>query len=416
MSAADRLLNRNFVLLWNGQAVSQLGNQAFAIAMAFWTLEATGSASLMGLLLAVSSLPLVLLAPIGGAVADRFSRIRIVVACDVISGLLSLVIAAALLSGRCSRPAIVALLFVSGLAGGVIAAFFLPALAAAIPGLGPAERLAAANSLSQFSGQIASLVGQATGGILYHLMGAARLFLFDGLTFFYCAGSEALVRLPPGPPRAAQGVAASVRQFRADLREGFAYMRGTPGVLGFIAGTATFNFMSTAVFVLLPFFVRINLRSGAEWYGFLLAAISCGVMAGFVCAGLVRVSGAARGRFLAALILAAPVPILITGFLHAPILALAGAFVLGVVIGLINVNLTTLLQLTTPEALRGRVLGLWTSLSASLTPLGMALGGFAGDLTGKNIPLVYSVCSCISLAVSAATLSRRSTRRFLASA
>ena len=73
-ATARRLVNRNFLLLWQGQAVSQLGNQAFSLAMAFWVLEATGSASLMGLLPACTMLLTALLAPIGGAVASRRRR------------------------------------------------------------------------------------------------------------------------------------------------------------------------------------------------------------------------------------------------------------------------------------------------------------------------------------------------------
>src|SRR5947209_12481686 len=82
-----RLWNRNFFLLWQGQTVSQFGNQAFAVAMMFWILENTGSASLMGLLMSLSILPGVLLAPFGGTFADRHSRVRILVVCDLIAGL-----------------------------------------------------------------------------------------------------------------------------------------------------------------------------------------------------------------------------------------------------------------------------------------------------------------------------------------
>ena len=71
-----KLLNRNFVLLWGGQAVSQLGNQAYSLAMMFWLMEKTGSASIMGLVLTVSNLPALLLSPLGGTFADRHSRIR----------------------------------------------------------------------------------------------------------------------------------------------------------------------------------------------------------------------------------------------------------------------------------------------------------------------------------------------------
>jgi len=133
-------------------------------------------------------------------------------------------------------------------------------------------------------------------------------------------------------------------------------------------------------------------------------------------AGTLRLAGAARGRFVMALLGVAPVPMAVAGFLHLPVAALAAAFVIGIMIGMINVNILTLLQTSTPREMRGRVMGLWTSLVTGLMPVGMAVGGIAGDLTGKNIPLIFSTCSALTLAIICAALSRRSTRQFLAQA
>jgi DHA3 family macrolide efflux protein-like MFS transporter len=412
-NASERLFNRNFVLLWQGQAVSQLGNQAFALAMAYWTLEATGSASLMGLLLATMNLPVSLLAPIGGVFADRFSRIRILVVCDVAAGLAMLIQSFAMLSGRVQRPVLVAMLFAVALLSGVVNGFFMPALSAAIPDLVPAKRLNAANALNQFSVQASMLLGQGIGGVFYRLLGAPLLFLFDGITFLFCAGSEALVRLPPRPPSERLGLGAGARRFTASIREGLAYVRRTPGLLNFIVCPAAYNFFTMAVFVLMPFYVRINLHAGAEWYGFLIAAVSCGSIAGFLIAGMVRLAGPARARFLVVMIAVAPLPMAIAGFVHQRVLGLAISFALGVMLGLINVNLLTILQTTTPAELRGRVLGLWNSLVNGLMPIGMMLGGFAGDLSGKNIPLVFTASGVLTLAITLAALSRRTTRQFL---
>jgi DHA3 family macrolide efflux protein-like MFS transporter len=414
ISLPSRLTNRNFLLLWQGQVISQLGNQAFALATAFWLMEATGSASLMGLLLASTSLPTVLLAPLGGAVADRLSRIRILIVCDLAAGAALGTMALAMLSGRFASSTLVAMLFGVGLLTGVMNAFFQPAFAAIIPDLVPADRLVAANSMYMFSFQVLQLVGQGVGGVLYRLLGAARLFLFDGISFLFAAGSEALVRIPPPPPRARQGFGASAREFLASMREGLRYIRSTPGLMPFLVAPTAYNACATSLLVLLPFFVRLNLHAGPEWYGFLLAAISLGSILGYLLAGLVRVTGEKRARLLVPLIASAPAPMALTGFVHNGPLALVLALAMGIMLGLINVNLVTLLQTTTPDELRGRVLGLWSSLTSAVMPLGMALGGVAGDLTGKNIPLVFTTAGALTLLVTAITLGRRSTRRFLA--
>src|SRR5262249_5747182 len=162
----SRLINRNFLLLWQGQVVSQLGNQAFALASAFWLMEATGSASLMGLLLAVSSLSVVLLAPFGGAVADRLSRVRILVACDLVCGVAWRRLPFALLSAPLPAGPLAAMLFGVPLVCGLMNPFSQPAFAAVIPDLVPADRLVSANSLYMFSFQVLQLVGQGAGGVL----------------------------------------------------------------------------------------------------------------------------------------------------------------------------------------------------------------------------------------------------------
>ena len=87
MEKPSRLLNRNFFLLWQGQLVSQTGNQVAIVAMLFWIEQTTDSASLVGLIMMVSALPSVLLGPIGGTFADHYSRRAIIVYSDLFSGL-----------------------------------------------------------------------------------------------------------------------------------------------------------------------------------------------------------------------------------------------------------------------------------------------------------------------------------------
>jgi MFS family permease len=139
------LFSRHFVILWQGQLVSQLGGQAFLIATSYYTLEATGSASLVATVMMASTIPLAVLSPIGGTFADRHSRRAILVGTDLSRGLAVGALGVYLLLDLASTPHVAAIVAVAFF-GGVMEALFAPAVQALIPELVPAHRLSAART------------------------------------------------------------------------------------------------------------------------------------------------------------------------------------------------------------------------------------------------------------------------------
>ena len=417
---AARLWNRDFVLLWQGQTISQLGNQAFHIAMMSWLLRATGSASLMGLLMFTSLLPGVVLGPVGGTFADRHSRIRIALICDLLAGVAVLALAFALFDPRVERlePAavrfVIALMFGVSALIGILRAFFTPALSAAIPDLVPRDKIPAANSLNQISVQSSNLLGQAVGGVLFQFLGAAFLYLIDGLSFLFAALCAALIRLPPRTVAPRPASAHPFRQFFGETVEGFRYLWKQTGLRDFALIASLVNFLGMPIAVLFPFFVELYLKRDARWYGFLLAAIGAGSVAGFVLAGAKPLEGEKRRRWIIAAMLLAPLFFGLLGFMSNAWAALGMAFLGGAALGAINIYLMSMIQVATPSEMRGRVLSVMSTMTAGLMPIGMVLGGVVGDLTGKNIPLIYGVCGGLALLVASSVFVRRDLREFLA--
>jgi MFS family permease len=407
-----RLFNRDFVLLWQGQLVSQLGSRAFLVAMMFWTLGQTGSASVMGVLLAVSSLPAAVLGPFGGALADRHSRVRIIVLSDVVRGIVVLGLAGAMWSVAVPNDVRLALLFAVALLNGIVGSVFTPAVTAAIPDLVPASRLAAANSLQQTSTQVAALVGQAVGGVLYALLGAPVLFMLDGVSYLFSGLSETFIRLPSGAAARTAG-RGGFGVFLAATREGLLYVWSRRGMRNFMLTAAVFNFIMMPVLVMLPFLVQDFLLETVEWYGFLLASISGGVVLGLLLAGALSLDPAGRAKAIMVLYVTTPLAVVALGSTTRPVVALAVGLSIGAMSGMINVYVATLLQLASPEAMRGRVLGLLATLANGLTPLGLALGGIVGDLTGRNVPVVYGACGVLAAIARVSFVLRRDCREFL---
>lgn len=413
MTRPSSLFNRHFVLLWQGQLVSQMGSQAFLVAMMFWTLEATGSASLMGILLMLSALPAVVLGPVAGTFVDRHSRLRIIVVSDLLRGVVVLLLATTMWASAEATAPVVAALFVAALFNGVVGAVFQPAIAAAIPDLVPPGRVASANSLNQFSAQSSRLLGQALGGVLFRLLGARLLFVVDGISYLLSALSESFIRLPQRAPEPTAGLLQAVRTYWSETGIGLRYVLGDPGRRGFLGVAAGLNFLFMPIFVLLPFFVTDVLGRQADWYGFLLAAISAGSLVGLGVAGSWRLRGLARGRLLVACLVATGAAMGSLAFVDEAVLAAAIALLLGALTAVLNVYVLTLFQVSSPAELRGRVMAIVIALSSVAIPLGMGLGGLLGDLTGKDVPLIYGLCGGLALLWAVATATRPAVRSFL---
>ena len=392
------LFNRNFVLLWQGQLVSHLGNQAFLIATTFYVLEGTGSATLVAGAMMAATVPVVLLGPIGGTVADRHSRRWILVVTDlsrsVTIGGLGLIVL--------WRPDLtlrhVGLILAVATVNGVMGALFAPALQALIPDLVSKDRLASANSINQMSTQTATLVGQALGGVLYVAWGPALLLLFDALSFAYAGAATWFLPADERAPRARTSLRLALVRYAADTRAGVAYVRrrtGMTAVLGVFAGV---NCLFMPVFVLLPFYAREVLGAGPEWYGFLLSGSGAGALAGSVAAGVVLRTLPAHAALVRIGLGGVAAGVLLLAATGSTWLALGAFAAIGALASVINVTVITAFQSAVPADVRGRVMALVIALSTAAVPIGMGLGGWLGDYWRGSLPRVFAGCG-IAIAI-----------------
>jgi predicted MFS family arabinose efflux permease len=143
-----------------------------------------------------------------------------------------------------------------------------------------------------------------------------------------------------------------------------------------------------------------------------MAVIGAGTVFGFIVAGALSLKGRPRQRGILAAMMLAPLFFAIVGSVTNAYLAMALVFFGGAAVGFINVYLMSMIQVSTPDEVRGRVMGVVMTLSGSLMPLGMVLGGVVGDLTGKNVPLVYGICGGAAFLTSLLGF-RRGLREFL---
>lgn len=224
MNEPQKLLNKNFFLLWQGQAVSKLGSQVFSIAMILWIIEVTGSATIMSLIMMLSTIPALVLGPIAGAYADRHSRRLIIVFSDLLNGLAMVSFAAIVYFFPEKTKLNIIWLFATSIWVSVVNSFFFPAISASIPEIVPQKKLTGANTLSQTSLQISILVGQGLGGVFYKLLGGPVIFLLNGISYLFSATSESFIAIPQQVTKSAGDWKQQFKEFKNDVVAGMRYI------------------------------------------------------------------------------------------------------------------------------------------------------------------------------------------------
>lgn len=410
----EKLLNKNFLLLWQGQAISMLGNQVFSIAVIFWIKHLTGSASLIGLIGMLSSIPAVLLAVLGGTFADRYSRRNIIIYCDAINGAGVIALAVMLYFLPERTELLLGAFFTIFFLISIVSSFFQPAISAALPDLVPKDKIAGANSLGQATQQLSTFLGQGLGGVLFRMLGAPLLILFNGISYLIAAVCELFIVIPQQIPEKGKNWKEQSAQFKNDILEGFRYVWNNPGLKKMVLLFTFINFMIMPIIILLPFYVEDFLKVTADWYGFLLALYGIGSILGYILAGLIKLKGKRRAWVVLLFLLIESSGFGSLGLISSPATALILAAFAGTLNGFVGVNLITVLQMTTPSVIRGRIFGFISTLSGAMTPLSMGLAGFIFDYTGKNIPLIYVSCGVLLLLMALRSLFSRDIKQFLA--
>lgn len=389
------LRQRDFRLLFCGQAVSVLGDRMVAVALAFAVLELGGSASDVGLVLACRTLPLVGCLLIGGVVADRTSRRAVMVVADLVR-LVSHGALAALLIAGAAEVCIVALLAgVTGAATG----FFNPASTGLLPAIVAPERLQQANGLRATAMAAGEIVGPVVAGVLVASAGAGWAIGVDAATFGISAAFLARLRLPARVARAATS-------FLADAREGWTAFRSRTWVWTVVAAASAGNMLWGAWSVLGPVVADRDLGGAAAW-GTVLAALGVGALAGSVVAIRVRPRRPLVVSTLAVSVLCVPFALLAAGA-SAPVVAL-GAVLMGGGMFLGNAVWESTLQRHIPDESLSRVSAYEWFGSLAFQPLGMAVWGpiAAGIGIATSLWLAAALWAAITLALLAVPDVRR---------
>ncbi len=385
-----KLFTKDYLLLWQGQLVSKFGTKIYMIAIFLWLEEKTGSKTIVSLFQSSSAIPLVLMAIIGGAVADRFSRKKIIVSTDLISGLNMLAVASFFFFTPDYSTTLLILLFGLTIISSTSQAFFGPAISAAIPDIVPKSKVAGANSMGKLSDTISMFFGTGLGSILYTTVGMPLVMLINGISFIFSAISESFINIPQRIPDKVSSFSKYIDAFKIDLKEGLEYIKKNKGLNRLLILSLVTGFFASSITTLLVFYIKEFLGLTNEWFSIFLIVSGIGSLLGSLSAGILNLHGNARKRLLIIFMLLEAIGYVALVQVHSSTPALILFTVGGFLGGFTIVNIFTIMQLTIPSEIRGRVLGALTTLSGSFAPLGMMIGGVMADIVGLEAVFTVS--------------------------
>jgi MFS family permease len=385
-------MHRNYRLFFTGQVISLVGTWMQNIALAWYVIELTHSPVAVGFLAFCRFAPFTVFGLVSGVVADRFDNRRLVMTTQAAS----MVVAAALTVLAVSGAQIVWLAYVLAAAAGTALVFDAPGRHALTFQMVGREELPNAVALNASLFNASRVVGPAAAGVIIAAFGVGVCFALNTISFLAVLTSLALMRTEELVPLDRPERHPS---WLASIREGLGYARHSPRVRLVLATTTVVSTVGFNFHVLVPVLASETLDAGPRTFGVLSAAFGAGALAGaLLSAGIGRASWkgliAGVGGFSVSLLALAPVETVVA--------CTVLLFVVGVCFTLWTSNSQSLLQLTAPDHLRGRVLSLYLFAFAGLAPLGGLLAGWLSDVGGT--PLAFLVAGATGLVMTFAAL------------
>ncbi len=386
---------RNYQLLFRGTFVIHIGFAMQQVAMGWLILDLSGSPFYLGLNGFFFAIPMMIVSPFGGVIADRLSRIKVLIASQSALFVFSVILAAFVYLGL----ATVWLLMTMSLLMGTIMAFNVPARQALVPVLVGRELVSNAIAMHSMGLNTSRIIGPALAGFLIPAVGAAGCFLLQAFGYLWSVGNVTAIRLGPQAPSEKRGSQLQ------DLLEGLRYCRRTgPVFTVLIMATISSVFMMPIYMTLLPAYARDTLGQDATGLGLLMSAASVGALIGSVG---VAMAGRlpARGLIVLAAVIAAGVLLVVASTIRSmppAMLVLGGLSACSAIVMILN---QSIIQETVPNELLGRVMSVYL-VTWGMMPIGaIPLGAIAASF---GTPTAFVIGGTISAGLAMAMLALRS--------
>ena len=387
--------NKNFIIIVIGQIISLFGNAIQRFSMSLYLLEFTGSTAVFARILAISTIPYIIFAPIAGRLSDNINRKKIMVYLDLICSVVIGIYAFILLKGYDHELIVGTVMFILS----ICATLYGPAVTSSIPQIVEEEKLTSANGVINQVGSIVNFVGPILAGLVYGLLGIKAIVIINAVSFLVSAIMEMFLDIPDVIKENMENTDNEkvismkfVKQSCVDMKESFIYLKNEKKViLGIIASYALCNiFLVPILSIVAPYFINVFLGLPSEVFGIVEAVCVLGmILGGFIISVKPNMFSIKKVHYTYLPMIVGVMIIATLGFLKLNPYVLASTFAFGGLAIMLSVALSNVLTLTfiqkqIPDNMLGRVSAFSTAIATISVAPGQLLFGQVIDM---GIPL-----------------------------
>ena len=387
--------NKNFIIIVIGQIISLFGNAIQRFSMSLYLLEFTGSTAVFARILAISTIPYIIFAPIAGRLSDNINRKKIMVYLDLICSVVIGIYAFILLKGYDHELIVGTVMFILS----ICATLYGPAVTSSIPQIVEEEKLTSANGVINQVGSIVNFVGPILAGLVYGLLGIKAIVIINAVSFLVSAIMEMFLDIPDVIKENIENADNEkvismkfVKQSCVDMKESFIYLKNEKKViLGIIASYALCNiFLVPILSIVAPYFINVFLGLPSEVFGIVEAVCVLGmILGGFIISVKPNMFSIKKVHYTYLPMIGGVIIIATLGFLKLNPYVLASIFAFGGLVIMLSVALSNVLTLTfiqkqIPDNMLGRVSAFSTAIATISVAPGQLLFGQVIDM---GIPL-----------------------------
>lgn len=380
------LRHRNYRLFFGGQSVSLIGTWITRVATSWLVFRLTGSELLLGIVGFAGQIPLLLLAPIAGVLADRWDRQRVLIVTQILSALQSLALAVLALLNIITVAELIALQVVQG----IINAFDTPARQAfVVEMVENPEDMANAIALNSSMFNASRIIGPSIAGVLIAVVGEGWCFMADAISYVAVIASLVAMRFTraPRPPRESR--------ILEELRVGVRYVFGFSPVRALLGQVAIVSIMGMPYAVLMPAIATRVLHGGPHTLGILMTSAGIGALIGtFYLASRHTVVG--LGRVIVAATVGLSAGLIAFSLSHTLWISLLALPFVGAGMMLQAASANTILQTVVDEKLRGRVMAFYSVAILGTQPIGSLVAGLLADRIGTQKTIFIGALFCLA--------------------